>query len=70
MKIVKSRFFKKYLERRKSCARFFFSLGWLDISEKKIIENSNSVGAGAHNIGKVASFWHNFDPNFTNIWRV
>ena len=40
------------------------------ISVKKIIENCNSVGAGAQNIGKVVSFWPNFDPNFTNIWRV
>ena len=37
------------------------------ISVKKIIENCNSVGAGAQNIGKVVSFWPNFDPNFTNI---
>ena len=39
------------------------------ISVKKIIENCNSVSAGAQNIGKVVSFWPNFDPNFTNIWR-
>ena len=36
---------------------------------KKIIENYNSVGAGAHKVGKVVSFWPNFDPNFTDIWR-
>ena len=40
------------------------------ISVKKIIENCNSVGAGAHNIGKAVSFWPNFDPNFTDIWRA
>ena len=28
------------------------SLGWLHISEKKIIEHCNSVGAGAHKVGK------------------
>ena len=38
------------------------------ISEKKIIENCNSVGAGARNIRKVVSFWPNFDPDFTDIW--
>ena len=38
------------------------------ISVKKIIENCNSVGAGAHKVGKVVSFWPNFDPNFTDIW--
>ena len=40
------------------------------ISVKKIIENYNSVGAGAQNIGKVISFWPNFDSNFTDILRA
>ena len=31
------------------------------------MENCNSVGAGAQNIGKAVSFWPNFDPNFTDI---
>ena len=66
MKTVKSRLFKKYLERRKSRPRFCLSLGWLYISEKKITENCNSVGAGAQNIGKVVRF----DPNFTIIWTA
>ena len=61
MKKVKSGLFKKYLEQRKSQAWFCLSLGWLHISEKKIIETCNSVGAGAQNIGKVVSFWPNFD---------
>ena len=39
------------------------------ISVKKKIENRNSVGAGAQNIGKVVSFWPNLDPNFIDIWR-
>ena len=47
----------------------FVSLVWLHIS-KKNIENCNSVGAGAQNIGKVVSFWPNFDPHFTNIWKA
>ena len=55
MKTVKSRLFKKYLKRRKSRAWFCLSLGWLNISEKNI-ENCNSVGAGAHKVGKVVSF--------------
>ena len=66
MKTVKSRLFKKYLERRKLGSWFCFSLGWLHICEKKKIENCNSVGAGAQNTGKV-SFWPNFDPYFINI---
>ena len=69
MKTVKSRLFKKYLKRRKSRARFCLSLGWLNVSEKNI-GNYNSVGAGAHKVGKVVSFWPNFDPNFTDIWRA
>ena len=39
------------------------------ISVKKIIEKCNSVGADAHKVGKVVSFWPNFDPNFADIWR-
>ena len=38
--------------------------------KKKIIENCNSVEAGVHKVGKVASFWPNFDPNFIDIWRT
>ena len=40
MKTVKSRFFKKYLKRRKSRARFCFSLGWLHISKKKLFKTA------------------------------
>ena len=71
-KTVKRRLFKKYMERRKSRARFSLSLGWLHISEKKSLKTENSVGAGAQNIGKVVSFEKvvNFDPTFTDIWRA
>ena len=55
MKTVKGRSFKKYLERRELRGRFCLSLGWLHIS-KKNVENCNSIGAGAQNIGKVVSF--------------
>ena len=37
---------------------------------KKIIEHCNSIGAGAQKVGKVVSFWPNFDPNFLDIWKV
>ena len=72
MKTNKIRLFKKYLKRRKWWARFCLSLVWLNISEKKKknIENYNSVSAGAHKVGKVVSFWPNFDPNFPDIWKV
>ena len=66
MKIVKSRLFKNYLERKKSQAQFCLSLGWLHISEKKLLETATLVGAGARNIGKEVSFLPNFDPNFTD----
>ena len=56
MKIVKSRLFKNYLERKKSQAQFCLSLGWLHISEKKLLETATLVGAGARNIGKEVSF--------------
>ena len=70
MKTVKSRLFKKYFKRRKSRAQFCLSRGWLHISEKKVTENCNSVGAGAHKVGKVVSFWPKFDPNFPVIWKA
>ena len=38
MKIVKSRLFKKYLKKRKSPTRFSLPLGWLHISEKKLLK--------------------------------
>ena len=40
------------------------------IENQMIIENCNSVGAGAHKVGKVVSFWPKFDPNFPDIWKV
>ena len=52
MKTVKRRLFKKYLKGRKSLVRFCLPLGCLHISEKKIIENFISHGAGAHKAGK------------------
>ena len=33
------------------------------------MENYNSVGVGAHTVGKLVSFWPNFEPNFP-IWKV
>ena len=40
MKTTKGRLFKKYLEKRKSRARFCLSLGWLHVSEKKILKTA------------------------------
>ena len=40
MKIVKSRLLKKYLKIKNSPARFCFSLGWLNISEKKLLNTA------------------------------
>ena len=68
MKTVKSRLFKKYLKKRK-LPLSFLSLGSLHISEKKILEDCNSVGTGAHKIVKVISFGPTFDSSFPNIWR-
>ena len=59
---------QKYLKRRKSQAQFCLHLGWLDISETRIIEKCNYVGAGTHNVEKVVSFWPIFEANFTHIW--
>ena len=40
METVKSRLFKKYFERKKSRALFCLSLGWLHISEKKLLKTA------------------------------
>ena len=46
-------------------------VSWLTkYQSKKIIEHCNSVDAGAQKVGKVVSFWRNFDPNFLDIWKV
>ena len=34
---------------------------------KWIIENWNSVGAGAHKLEKIVNFWSNFDTYFPDI---
>ena len=61
---------EKIFKRKKITGTVLF-VSWLDTFHwKKIIENCNSVGAGAHKIEKVVSFWPNFDPNFTDIWRA
>ena len=69
MKTVKSRLFEKYLKKKMVATVLFVS--WLATYQwKNIIENCNSVGAVAQNIGIVVSFWPNFDPNFTDVWRA
>ena len=35
-----------------------------------MIENWKSVGAGAHKVGKIVSFWPNFDPYFPDTRSV
>ena len=42
-------------------------VSWLaTYKRKRIIENCT----GAHKVGKIVTFWPNFDPNFTDIWRA
>ena len=37
--------------------------------KKKEKENCNSVGTGAHKVGKIVSFWLKFDSNFPDICK-
>ena len=70
MKTVKSLLFKKYLKGKKLQVLFFYLLvGWVLVIFF-FVENCNSFGAGAHKVGKEVSFWPNFDPNFTDIWKA
>ena len=57
---------QKIFEKKEIAGTVLF-VSWLSV--KKIIEHCNSVGAGAHKGGKVASFWSDFDLNFTDIWK-
>ena len=69
MKTVKSRLFKKYFK-RKYRGQYFACLLVGYILMKKIIGKCNSVGAEAHKVAKLVSFWPNFGPNFTDIWTA
>ena len=61
MKTIKSWLFKTYLK-EKNCGHGVVCLLVGYISVKKNIKNCNSVGAGAHKVGKVVSFLPKFDP--------
>ena len=59
------------MSEKKKIAGTALFVSWLDKKKKKkIIENYNSVGAGVHKVGKIVSFWPNFDFNFPDIWKV
>ena len=53
-----------------SQAWFSFYLGWLNISDKKLLNTNNSVSAPAHKLWKLASLWPNFDPYILDIWKL
>ena len=54
----------KIFEKKEIAGTVLF-VSWLAKYQwNKIFENGNSVGAGAHEGGRVASFWFNFDPHF------
>ena len=52
MKTIKSRLFKKYLKKKKIMGTVLFVVLLTTYQGQKIIENFNSVGAGAHRLGK------------------
>ena len=57
--------------KHKKIAGTVLFVSWLaEYRWKKIIEQYNFVGAGAHKVGKVVSLWCNFDPNFLDIWKL
>ena len=58
--------YSKNIWKEENCGHGFVCLLVGYISVKKIIENCNSVGAGAQKVEKVV----NFDPNFMDIWRA
>ena len=69
MKTVKSILLKKIFQKKKKkiVATVLF-VSWLAKYQwKRIIEHYNSVGAGAHKVGKVVNLCTNFDSNFSDI---
>ena len=70
MKTVKSRLFKKYLKRKKSWEQCCLPLGWLHISDKKLLKTSILLVQELIDQEKLVSFYPNFEPNFTNISRL
>ena len=62
--------YSKKRKKEKNRGHGFVCLLVGSILVKKIIKNCHSIGAAAHKVGKVVSFWPNFDPNFTDSWRA
>ena len=60
---------QKLIEKKKIAGMVLFVSRLAKYKWKKI-KNYNAVSAGAHKVGKVVSFWPNFDPNFPDIWKV
>ena len=70
MKIVKVDYSKNiWKEENRGHGFVCLFVGYISV-KKKMIENFNSIGVEAHKVGKNSSFWPNFDPRFTNIWRA
>ena len=59
--------YSKNIWKEGNCGHGFVYLLLGYISVKKSIENSNSVAAGAHEVGKV---WPKVAPNFPDIWTA
>ena len=62
-KQLKEDYYSKNIWKEENRGHAFVGILVSYISVKKIIENCNSVGAGAHKEGKAVSFWPNFYPN-------
>ena len=64
--ILKKKILKK--KKKKKIVATVLFVSWLAKYQwKRIIEHYNSVGAGAHKVGKVVNLWTNFDSNFSDI---
>lgn len=58
----------KNIRKEENWGKFLFA-PWLAIYQcKQIIENSNSIDAEAHKIGKIVSLWYSFYPFFPMFW--
>ena len=59
--------YSKLFEKNKIAGAVLFVSWLVKYKWKKINENYNAVGTGAHKVGKVVSFSSSFDPNSPDI---
>ena len=70
-KQLKAAHSRNFWKKKKKIAGMVLFAPWLATDQWKwIVENCNSVGAGAHKVQQIVKLWPNFDPCFPDIWHT